>query len=94
MTHDEACAKLEEIVREDFRAAANLQPGYPLQIYSRADETWVIVSPANVWIHYIGSDDDGWEFCDNQNKPVNFPYSKAAEAVMDLLSNLATKEGT
>lgn len=94
MTHDEACAKFEEIVREDFRAAANLQPGYPLQAYSRPDETWVIVSPANVWIHYIDSDDDGWKFYDNQDKLVSFPYSKAAEAAMDLISKAAMEEGT
>lgn len=91
MTRDQACEKLAEIVREDFRAAANLQPGYPLQIYDRPDETWVIVSPANVWIHQIGSDDDGWEFVDNQGRLVNFPISKAAEAAMDLIDK--TEDG-
>lgn len=68
---------------KEFRQQRGLTPDTPLQLYSRADERWVIVelTGADVWIHDIGSDDDEWFFVSNEGLVCRWKFSPEITAM-------------
>jgi hypothetical protein len=64
------------IIKREFCKARGLPANYPLDVYFRTDESIVIVDaglPPNIWIMQIGSDDDDFDFVDNDGVECQFP---------------------
>jgi len=70
---DPIMLEYRRILAREFRKARGLPEHAVLDIAFRTDESIVIAECGNFWIMQIGSDDDDFDFFDNEGVECRFP---------------------
>lgn len=73
LTREQLDAPYVAILAREFRKARGIPPDTRLQVTFRPDESIIVLEGTNVWIMSIGSDDDDFQFFDNDGVELRFP---------------------